>query len=54
MKKRRENRRNRVRGNIEKVKKDIEKVKQDIKEMDNKDQMELNKLMDHDEIHFIG
>ncbi len=33
---------------------DIEKVKQAIKEMDKKDQVELNKLMDHDDILFIG
>lgn len=48
MKKRRERRRDRVWGDLEKVKKDLEKVKKDIEEMSKEDMMELNELIDDD------
>lgn len=48
LKKRRERRRDRVWGDLEKVKKDLEKVKKDIEEMSKEDMMELNELIDDD------
>lgn len=54
VKKERENRRKRLRDDLDKVNKAMEKLHQDVQEINDKDEMELNKLMGDGGTPFIN